>query len=811
MNRNIYLIITTVLIIQGLMLTIKAQETEKRAEQPLMGRVQISYDTLYKNTKGTEWTINDFETLKSRTKAPYIRVKGPASFGGDDMHGYYFSVVNLSNNNLSGKITNKVWNNSDDYSNKNYIHRYSSKWHFSHNKITSVGAITGNTKTGFVEELCLDNNLLKSYRTKSKTGAIPWGFHLFTLHQNDITKLKGSDFHYGGFFYIFYNTKIRLIRIDNNRLDFTSLCDVVPVIKKSYSKLSDRFPGNPDCVFDYYPQKPLGGDATEEVIAEGTDKTLKFSLTHPQNIYSWQLNGKDVPLSTMKNYTFNVNDQTAGVYRCKVTNPNLPEVTLYSYDMAVFIEKDGNNSVSDITIKQYSLAVNFPENALVADFKTTDPDGDKVFYRLPDKVADNSHFRIINGKTLVSSEILFEKEYIKDYKIVVEAYDIYGGKFQKEFTITKGTQGTTTPLPKDILLSNNTVAENLSDKLIGNFTAKGADGYSFSLVDGENDNNLFKIEGTELKTKDGFNYELKCKYDIRVTSSAADGTSIKKDFEINITDVNDNPHDIILSSNQLKINTETGTVIGFITAVDEDKTDKLFTFHIDPSLADNSDFFFEDNIIKAKRVFTKICSKQITIKVLDDDNAEFVKTFDINVVSDKIAENRPPRGIGITNSVISHNLQVGDKIADIYMSDPDGDAGTFSCNNTIVEVDGSSLKLKAKPDDNNSFEITIKGSDGKNSIEQTLKIYITKQEGSTEVITVGNSRVKVYPNPANSIIYVEGLENARYQIFSVGGVLLKQTSNNNIDISSLSSGCYILKIDIGTEIITKKIIKRNRL
>ncbi len=806
MNRNIYLIVICILL-QIHTLTLKAQNEDTRADKPLMERVKIAYDSLYKNTNGAEWTINDFEVLKSRNKAPYIRIKGPAGFGGDDMQGYYFNIVDLCNNNLTGKITNKTWNKSEDYSTKSYTHRHDSKWYFSHNKITSIGNITGYTKTGFVKELCLDNNLITAYTTKSKSGAIPWGFHLFTLHQNDVNKLKASDFHFGGFYYIFNNTQIRLIRIDNNRLDFASLCNVVPVIKKSYSKLSDRFPGNPNCVFDYYPQKPLGGNATSETLAEGTDKTLNFSLTHPQNIYSWQLNGKDVPISTTKNYTFKVNAQTAGVWRCKITNPNMPEVTLYSYDMAVFMEKSGNKAASDITISQSTLANNFPENAIVADFSATDPDGDELFYRLPDRTADNSHFRIINGKTLVSSEILFEKEYIENYTIEVEVYDRFGGIFKKEFTITKnGTSGS--QLPSDILLSNNIVEENSADKIIGTLSAKGVDGYSFILADNEGDNNMFKIVGNDLKTIDAFNYEKKNRYSIRVTASAADGTSIKKDFDIDVTDVNDNPHDIILTSTQLKVNTPAGTVMGFITAIDEDKTDKLFTFEIDQTLANNSDFFFEDNIIKAKKVFTKVSSKQITIKAKDDENAEFVKTFDITIVSDQAVTNRPPRGIGITNSVISHNLEAGAKIADIYMSDPDGDAGTFSCDNKYIEVDGSALKLKIKPESNSPFEITLKGSDGDNEIEQKIKIYVTKEDGATEVITVGNSNVKIYPNPAQSHIHINGIDYAKYSILDLSGVVVKTSYQPSIYVDDLKSGYYIIKIETEKDVITRRFIKK---
>jgi hypothetical protein len=719
-------------------------------------------------------------------------------------------VVNLCNNNLAGKLTDKLWSYIDDSDKMRFMQDYISKWMFSHNKITSVSEFTGLAYTSYVDELHLDNNLIKKYNIFFRNTSIPSGFKVFTIHQNDIEGLKSSDFHNGGFKYTLYNPGLKLVRIDNNRLDFTSLCDVVPTIKTAYSYLAKYMPGSPDCVFDYYPQKPLGGDATTETVAEGTEKTLSFSLTHADNVYSWQLNGKDVPISTMKKYSFTVNSETAGVYRCKITNPNLPEITLYSYDMAVFMQKSGNGVASDITIQQSTLSDNFPESAMVADFSATDPDGDELFYRLPDRTADNSHFRIINGKTLVSSEVLFEKEYIESYTIEVEVYDRFGGTFRKEFTITKnGTSGT--QLPSDIVLSNNMVVENSADKAVGTFSIEGGDGYSLSLVENESDNSLFKIDGYELKTAAELNFEKKRRLSVRVTATAADGTSIKKDFDVDVTDANDNPHDIVISSDRFNVNTSTGTIIGFISAIDEDETDRLFTYEADILLSDNKDFFFENNIIKAKTKFTEPCSKQITITVKDDEGALYTKMFDISVVKVDAGDNRPPRMIGLTSTVINTELETGGKIADIALSDPDGDKGTFSCDNDYVEINGNSLLLKSKPESEKVFDVTIKATDGEHDIEQLFKIYVAKKDngGTDDIIMVGESMVKIYPNPAQSYIHIEGLESARYQILNSNGMVVKQTTNSNIDIDNLRPGCYILRIETGGEVITRKIIKKN--
>jgi hypothetical protein len=790
-----------------------------QAQEDITKKIDEAFNSLKTSAGGDAWTFKTMDELKSRTESPYIKLGGP--YGDSDSNSgqsMYFKIFDLSNNGLTGVINSGFILNSQYQAFNGYLTKPYDKLYFSNNNISEVDSRLGLGYRGKIsEELFLDNNKLTEY--KFDLEAASWsglrtGMDKFCINQNDITKLRASDIAKvtGGnqVYYAIIGNSASLMRVDNNRLDFESLIDITKTVRYITEYNAHPFYGNPDFVYDYYPQKPVGGDATTETVAEGTEKTLSFSLTHADNVYFWQLNGRDVPISTMKEYNFTVNEETAGVWRCKITNPNLPEVTLYSYDMAIFMQKSGNGAASDITIQQSTLSDNFPENAIVADFSATDPDSDELFYRLPDRTADNSHFRIINGKTLISSEILFNKKYIESYTIEVEVYDRFGGTFRKEFTITKnGTSGT--QLPSDILLSNSTVEENSADKIVGTLSTKGVDGYSFSLAEDEGDNNLFAIDGDNLKTSGKLNFEKKSRCNIRVTATAADGTSIKKDFEIDITNVNDNPHDIILSSDRFNVNTPTGTIIAFVTAVDEDKTDKVFTFETDPSLADNKDFFFEDNIIKAKTKFTEPCSKQVTITVKDDEEAPFTKTFDIAVVKVNAGDNRPPRMIGLTSTVINTELGTGGKIADIALSDPDGDKGTFSCDNDYVEINGNSLLLKSKPESEKVFDVTIKATDGEHDIEQLFKIYVAKKDngGTDDIIMVGESMVKIYPNPAQSYIHIEGLESARYQILNSNGMVVKQTTNSNIDIDNLRPGCYILRIETGGEVITRKIIKKN--
>ncbi len=69
----------------------------------------------------------------------------------------------------------------------------------------------------------------------------------------------------------------------------------------------------------------------------------------------------------------------------------------------------------------------------------------------------------------------------------------------------------------------------------------------------------------------------------------------------------------------------------------------------------------------------------------------------------------------------------------------------------------------------------------------------------------------IYPNPANDVVQiVSSLEINKVEMYNVLGKKVTayfNQHNNNVDISSLSKGIYVLKITSGQSTITKKIIK----
>jgi len=75
---------------------------------------------------------------------------------------------------------------------------------------------------------------------------------------------------------------------------------------------------------------------------------------------------------------------------------------------------------------------------------------------------------------------------------------------------------------------------------------------------------------------------------------------------------------------------------------------------------------------------------------------------------------------------------------------------------------------------------------------------------------VNAKNIKVYPNPANNVLFIDGLnENTEFAMYDINGKLLiiKKISNNQFDISHLRPGIYFIKVKISGSSETKKFIK----
>jgi hypothetical protein len=198
-----------------------------------------------------------------------------------------------------------------------------------------------------------------------------------------------------------------------------------------------------------------------------------------------------------------------------------------------------NETPTDISLSNSTIAENAGVNALVGSLSGTDPDsGDVLSFSLPVGVDDNAAFSI-NGTSL-QANASFDFETKSSYVVTVRATDSGNLTFDKQFTITVTNVNET---PTDISLSNSSVAENLAaGTSVGTFSTTDPDSgntFTYTLVagTGSTDNGSFAISGSTLQTAAVFNFETKSSYSIRVLSTDQGGLSVEKVFTISVQNV----------------------------------------------------------------------------------------------------------------------------------------------------------------------------------------------------------------------------------------------------------------------------------
>jgi hypothetical protein len=97
--------------------------------------------------------------------------------------------------------------------------------------------------------------------------------------------------------------------------------------------------------------------------------------------------------------------------------------------------------------------------------------------------------------------------------------------------------------PTDVLLSNNSIAENsVSGTVVGTLSTSDPDAgdtHTYSLVSGTGalDNGSFTIDGGSLKTAAVFDFETKSSYSIRVRTTDAVGLTFERAITVSVTNV----------------------------------------------------------------------------------------------------------------------------------------------------------------------------------------------------------------------------------------------------------------------------------
>ncbi|MBE9220421.1 SGNH/GDSL hydrolase family protein, partial [Dolichospermum flos-aquae] len=163
--------------------------------------------------------------------------------------------------------------------------------------------------------------------------------------------------------------------------------------------------------------------------------------------------------------------------------------------------------------------------------------------------------------------------------------------------------------PTNITINNSNIAENQAiGTVIGNLSTTDPDTgntFTYSLVSGggATDNSLFTITNNQLKTNSVFNFEAKNSYSIRVKTTDQSGLSFEKQLTIGVSNVNETPTNLTLSTSTVAENKTVGTVIGNLSSTDPD-ANNTFTYSLvsGTGATDNSLFTISGNQLKTNSV-----------------------------------------------------------------------------------------------------------------------------------------------------------------------------------------------------------------
>ncbi len=283
----------------------------------------------------------------------------------------------------------------------------------------------------------------------------------------------------------------------------------------------------------------------------------------------------------------------------------------------------------------------------------------------------------------------------------------------------------TNAAPTAITLTPSSIAENNAVGVVTSLAAVDADSsqtHTFTLIAGagDGDNSLLSISGTALSLSVKANFEVKSSYKLRVKADDGYGGMIESALTLNITDVNELPSDILLSSSSFPETTLSGVQVAELSAVDEDAGATAVFKLVVGGAVDNSLFTISGNSLRLNTSpdFEKKGSYSLYIEASDGMGGLFYKTIVLTVLD----VNESPTNITLSSAQIAENNFAGTVVGTLGAVDEDAGAtatfklvdGQGSSGNSGFSIDGNVLKIgfRANFEQQSAYSLRVEANDG---------------------------------------------------------------------------------------------------
>lgn len=330
-----------------------------------------------------------------------------------------------------------------------------------------------------------------------------------------------------------------------------------------------------------------------------------------------------------------------------------------------------NEAPTNIDLSANSLNENLAAGTIVGVLATTDQDAGETFvYSLVPQSGSSDHtaFTTVGNTLRTSRPLNFEEQSV--FNIVIRSTDSGGNSTTVPFSIVVNNLE---EAPINLELSNSTILENAPvGSLVGLLSAVDPDlagPVSFALVPNALDNGQFLVSGNQLLSSSVFDFEAKSSYQVRVRATDVAGQNVFRDFAISVTNLNEVPTQVILSSTEIAENAN-NLLIATLSTDDPDFNDPtVFALVSGSGSADNGSFNIVGNQLFARSSFDFETKSLYNVRIQATDSASNQATtaFVIRVLD----RNDAPTGVVLSPSSLPENAGANRVVGTLTAIDQD--------------------------------------------------------------------------------------------------------------------------------------------
>ena len=445
-----------------------------------------------------------------------------------------------------------------------------------------------------------------------------------------------------------------------------------------------------------------------------------------------------------------------------------------------------NYPPTDISLSNNSINENTATGTTIGTFSSTSLDpGDTYTYSLVTGTGDDNNGSFTISGSSLKNAFIPNYESKTSYKIRVRSADSIGQFTEKQFTINIVNVN---EAPYGLSLSNQSQAENTATgTTIGTFSTLDVDSgdtftYSLTAGEGATNNSSFTISGADLKNAIVFDYETKNSYSIRVRTTDAAGLYYEGIFSgITVTNVNEAPTNISLSSASISENVPTGTTIGTFSATDQEGGVMTFALVDSVNYPDNNSFSIASGVLKSVAVFDYETKNtyQIKVRVTDSTSLTFERTLFISITN-----------VTITPILSVTNATCYGSTGSINVSNVVGGTANYTYSRNNVDYQSSATFGSLTAGDYNIYAKDSFGETGYTSatITQPTQLSVTTASTTKPTCWTGTTGQIILSGSGSSGLYDYSIS------LNTDTANASRTWQTGTTFNNLSSGYYYAKI-----------------